>query len=88
MTSAGGRETGAAQSVVCARGGMASLSAMLPYESAGIYEQPKQKFTFKVPRVVSDQKTKFEQDDWFKKVTRLCEVSAGIVRSDSWVSKT
>jgi len=52
---------------------MASLSAMLPYESAGIYEQPKQKFTFKVPRVVSDQKGKFEQDDWFKKVTRACE---------------
>ncbi|XP_037085858.1 protein big brother-like [Pollicipes pollicipes] len=52
---------------------MASLSAMLPYESAGIYEQPKQKFTFKVPRVVSDQKAKFEQDDWFKKVTRASE---------------
>ena len=55
---------------------MASLSAMLPYESAGIFEQPKQKFAFKVPRVVSDQKGKFEQDDWFKKVTRATEVRA------------
>lgn len=52
----------------------ASLSAMLPYESAGIYEQ-KQKFAFKVPRVVADQRAKFEQDEWFKKITRSTEVS-------------
>lgn len=49
--------------------------AMMPFDSIGLYEQPKPRFIFKMPRVVPDQKNKFESDELFKKLARDSEVS-------------
>lgn len=46
---------------------------MLPFET--LYEQPKPKFIFKMPRVVPDQKHKFETDELFRRLSRESEVS-------------
>lgn len=51
------------------------LAGMIPFDSIGLYEQPKPRFIFKMPRVVPDQKSKFESDDLFKKLSREGEVS-------------
>lgn len=48
---------------------------MIPFDTIGLYEQPKPRFIFKMPRVVPDQKNKFETDDLFKKLSRDSEVS-------------
>ena len=63
----------------------ASVPTMLPhyegglpglYESLGPHGQPQTtRFMFKVPRVVADQKHKFENDDLFKRLSRESEVS-------------
>lgn len=53
----------------------AALAGMLPFDSIGLYEQPKPRFIFKMPRVVPDQKAKFESDDLFKRLSRESEVS-------------
>lgn len=50
------------------------LAGMIPFDSIGLYEQPKPRFIFKMPKVVPDQKTKFESDDLFKKLSRESEV--------------
>uniref|UniRef100_A0A1Q3FQE6 Putative transcription factor cbf beta subunit n=1 Tax=Culex tarsalis TaxID=7177 RepID=A0A1Q3FQE6_CULTA len=47
---------------------------MIPFDTIGLYEQPKPRFIFKMPRVVPDQKNKFETDDLFKKLSRDSEV--------------
>uniref|UniRef100_A0AAG5DK83 Protein big brother n=1 Tax=Anopheles atroparvus TaxID=41427 RepID=A0AAG5DK83_ANOAO len=47
---------------------------MIPFDTIGLYEQPKPRFIFKMPRVVPDQKSKFESDDLFKKLSRDSEV--------------
>ncbi|KAM3964665.1 protein big brother [Aphomia sociella] len=52
----------------------AALAGMLPFDSIGLYEQPKPRFIFKMPRVVPDQKAKFESDDLFKRLSRESEV--------------
>lgn len=52
----------------------AALAGMLPFDSMGLYEQPKPRFIFKMPRVVPDQKAKFESDDLFKRLSRESEV--------------
>lgn len=52
----------------------AALAGMLPFDSIGLYEQPKPRFIFKMPRVVPDQKGKFESDDLFKRLSRESEV--------------
>lgn len=40
-----------------------------------LYEQPKPRFIFKMPRVVPDQKHKFETDELFRRLSRESEVS-------------
>ncbi|KAJ3634147.1 hypothetical protein MTP99_011052 [Tenebrio molitor] len=51
-----------------------ALAGMLPFESIGLYEQPKPRFIFKMPRVVPDQKSKFESDELFRRLSRESEV--------------
>lgn len=60
-----------------------SLASMLPFDSIGqigqigqigLYEQPKPRFIFKMPRVVPDQKGKFEQDELFRRLGRESDV--------------
>lgn len=52
-----------------------ALAGMIPYDSIGLYEQPKPRFFFKMPRVVPEQKSKFESDELFRRLSRECEVS-------------
>lgn len=52
----------------------AALAGMLPYDTIGLYEQPKPRFIFKMPRVVPDQKSKFESDELFRRLSREGEV--------------
>lgn len=53
----------------------AALAGMIPYDSIGLYEPPKHRFIFKMPRVVPDQKNKFESDELFRRLGRESEVS-------------
>lgn len=53
----------------------AALAGMIPYDTIGLYEQPKPRFMFKMPRVVPDQKSKFESDELFRRLSRESEVS-------------
>lgn len=48
---------------------------MLPFDTMGLYEPPKPRYIFKMPRVVPDQKEKFDSEDLFKKLSRDGEVS-------------
>ena len=50
---------------------------MLPFETPTIFEQLP-RFIFQMPRVVTDQKTKFENDELFRKLSRETEVSLSI----------
>lgn len=52
-----------------------ALTGMLPFDTMGLYEPPKPRYIFKMPRVVPDQKDKFENDDIFRKLSRDSEVS-------------
>lgn len=52
-----------------------ALAGMIPYDSIGLYEQPKPIFRFKMPRVVPEQKSKFESDELFRRLSRESEVS-------------
>lgn len=56
---------------------MNECSGMLPFDTMGmgLYEPPKPRYIFKMPRVVPDQKDKFESDDLFRKLNRDSEVS-------------
>ncbi|CAH1388705.1 unnamed protein product [Nezara viridula] len=47
---------------------------MLPFDGIGLYEQPKTRFIFKMPRVVPDQKAKFESDELFRRLSRESEL--------------
>lgn len=51
-----------------------ALAGMIPYDPIGLYEQPK-RFIFKMPRVVPDQKSRFESDELFRRLSRESEVS-------------
>lgn len=51
-----------------------ALAGMIPYDSIGLYEQPKPRFFFKMPRVVPEQKSKFESDELFRRLSRESEV--------------
>ncbi|XP_031625485.1 protein big brother [Contarinia nasturtii] len=51
-----------------------ALAGMIPYDSIGLYEQPKPRFFFKMPRVVPEQKSKFESDELFRRLSRECEI--------------
>ncbi|KAL1493987.1 hypothetical protein ABEB36_009664 [Hypothenemus hampei] len=44
------------------------------FDNIGLYEQPKPRFLFKMPRVVPDQKAKFESDELFRRLSRESEV--------------
>ena len=50
------------------------LSSMLPYDTMGLYEQAKPSLMYRVPRVVPDQKTRFESDELFRRLSRESEV--------------
>lgn len=48
---------------------------VLPFDGMGLYEQPRpSRLVFKMPRVVPDQKTKFEGDELFRRLSRESEV--------------
>lgn len=47
---------------------------MVPFDTMGLYEQPRPRFIFKMPRVVPEQKQKFETDDLFRKLSRDSEI--------------
>ncbi|XP_014251820.2 protein big brother isoform X2 [Cimex lectularius] len=47
---------------------------MIPFDSIGLYEQPKPRLILKMPRVFPDQKAKFEQDELFRRLSRESEV--------------
>ncbi|KAF7275538.1 hypothetical protein GWI33_011618 [Rhynchophorus ferrugineus] len=44
------------------------------FDNLAVYEQPKPRFIFKMPRVVPDQKSKFESDELFRRLSRESEV--------------
>lgn len=49
---------------------------VLPFDGMGLYEQPRPtRLVFKMPRVVPDQKSKFESDELFRRLSRESEVS-------------
>ena len=48
---------------------------VLPFDGMGIYEQPRPRLVFKMPRVVPDQKSKFESDELFRRLSRESEAS-------------
>ena len=50
------------------------MPIMLPFEAPTIFEQLP-RFIFKMPRVVQDQKAKFESDELFRRLSRESEVS-------------
>ncbi|XP_051171880.1 protein big brother-like [Leptopilina boulardi] len=54
-------------------GGAGGLG-VLPFDGMGLYEQPRPRFVFKMPRVVPDQKAKFESDELFRRLGRESEV--------------
>lgn len=51
------------------------LAGMIPYDAMGIYEPQKPRFLFKMPRVVPEQKSKFESDELFRRLGRESEVN-------------
>ncbi len=51
------------------------LSSMLPYDTMGLYEQTKPSLMYRVPRVVPDQKGRFESDELFRRLSRESEVT-------------
>ncbi|XP_008543787.1 protein big brother-like [Microplitis mediator] len=56
-------------------GGVGGLGVgVIPFDGMGLYEQPRPKFVFKMPRVVPDQKAKFESDELFRRLSRECEI--------------
>jgi hypothetical protein len=52
-----------------------AFAGMIPFDTMGFYERPKPQYILKMPRVVPEQKEKFESDDVFKKISRDSEVS-------------
>ena len=50
--------------------------SMLPFEPSTLCCELKTKHILKMPRVVSNQRAKFENDEIFRKLSRECEVSS------------
>lgn len=46
----------------------------IPFDGMSIYEQPRPRLVFKMPKVVPDQKAKFESDELFRRLSRESEV--------------
>lgn len=56
-------------------GGAAGLGVgVLPFDAMALYEQPRPRYALKMPRVVPDQKAKFESDELFRRLSRESEV--------------
>jgi len=56
-------------------GDAAALAGMMPpYETMPMFEPPKPRFIFKMPRVVPDQKSKYDTDELFRRLSRESEV--------------
>ncbi|EDV95898.1 protein brother [Drosophila grimshawi] len=53
---------------------LSDAGIMPPYEAMAMYEQPKPRFIFKMPRVVPDQRSKYESDELFRRLSRESEV--------------
>lgn len=53
-----------------------SFPGMLPFDTMGLYEPPRPRYILKMPKVVPNQKDKFDSDDLFKKINRDSEVSS------------
>lgn len=51
-----------------------ALAGMIPFDPMQFYEPPKPRYIFKMPRVVPNQKDKFDSDDLFKRLHRDGEV--------------
>lgn len=51
-----------------------ALAGMLPFDPMQFYEPPKPRYIFKMPRVVPNQKEKYDADDLFKRLQRDGEV--------------
>jgi hypothetical protein len=51
------------------------------------HQMPKPRLAFKMPRVVPDQKNKFQTDDLFKRLSRESDVSTIVIRSSCSSSK-
>ena len=50
--------------------------SVLPFDGMGLYPQARPRSIYKMPRVVPDQKSKFENDEHFRRLSRECEVSS------------
>lgn len=55
------------------------MPGMMPFDPMSFYEQPKPRFLFKMPRVVPEQKAKFESDDLFRRLSRESEVRYAVM---------
>ena len=60
------------------------LSSMLPYDTMGLYEQTKPSLMYRVPRVVPDQKGRFESDELFRRLSRESEVRNSAHHRSTW----
>lgn len=61
-------------------GGAAGLGVgVLPFDAMALYEQPRPRYALKMPRVVPDQKAKFESDELFRRLSRESEVKIRFV---------
>ncbi len=57
-----------------------SFPTMIPFDAMGLYEPPRPRYILKMPKVIPDQKDKFESDDIFKKLNRDSEVSKSEIK--------
>ncbi|KOX79878.1 Protein big brother [Melipona quadrifasciata] len=57
--------------------------SVLPFDGMGLFEQQRPRFLFKMPKVVPNQKAKFETEELFRRLSRESEV-----RSDTLVTET
>ncbi|XP_034941910.1 protein big brother-like [Chelonus insularis] len=56
-------------------GGVGGLGiGALPFDGVGFYEQSRPRFVLKMPKVVPNQKAKFETDELFRRLSRECEI--------------
>ena len=49
--------------------------SVLPFDGMGLFEQQRPRFLFKMPKVVPNQKAKFETEELFRRLSRESEVS-------------
>lgn len=61
-------------------GGAVGLGvSVLPFNGAGLFEEQRPRFFFKMPRVVPNQKAKFETEELFRRLSRESEVSSAFL---------